>query len=124
MAYETDNLRKLREECHIQWPLHVNPHNHFIEDRIGVVIASVAGGGERIAPYLAAAANVLPEALDEIERLRKALHLACTMIEHKIGLCPDYMYDGWEGCLKKKICRLEAAECWEKYFTEKTGRGK
>lgn len=70
MAYETDNLRKLREECHIQWPLHVNPHNHFIEDRIGVVIASVAGGGERIAPYLAAAANVLPEALDKLERLQ------------------------------------------------------
>lgn len=61
MAYETENLRKLREECHIQWPLHVNPHNHFIEDRIGVVIASVAGGGERIAPYLAAAAAAMGE---------------------------------------------------------------
>lgn len=70
MAYETDNLRKLREECCIQWPLRVNPHNHYIEDRIGVVIASVAGGAEKIAPYLAAAANASPSLLDEVERLR------------------------------------------------------
>lgn len=115
-----DNLRKLREECHIQWPLHVNPHNHFIEDPIGVVIASVAGGGERIAPYLAAAANVLPELLDEAERLRKALRYAGKLTYDATG-CPEDVYS-WKGCPDE--CPDQLAECWERYFIEQAGHGK
>ena len=71
--------------------------------------------------YIVAACNALPELLDEVERLRKALHLACVMADNQFDTCPLDMHE-WEGCLHDG-CQNEMAECCQRYFLEKA-RGK
>ena len=69
------------------------------------------------AQFIAAARTALPELLDEVERLRKALHLACVMIDNQFDTCPLDMHE-WEGCLHDS-CQNEMAECCQRYFLEK-----
>jgi hypothetical protein len=57
----------------------------------------------------------------EVERLRKALHLACVMADNQFDTCPLDMHE-WEGCLHDG-CQNEMAECCQRYFLEKA-RGK
>ena len=63
------------------------------------------------AEYLTAAANALPKALDEIERLRKALKLACSKLADYIDNPPTLE--------NKDNIPETVAECWELYFSEK-----
>ena len=67
------------------------------------------------AQFIAAARTALPEALDEIERLRKALKLACSKLAYYVDKVPTLE--------NKDNVPETVAECWELYFLEKV-RGK
>ena len=69
--------------------------------------------------YIVAAANALPEALDEIERLREALKLACTKFAEHMGTCPHDLCD-W-AC--PGDCDSQCDVCWEAYFESQAGGG-
>lgn len=71
--------------------------------------------------FIAAARTALPEALDEIGRLRKALDLAVEELELYAPDCPGFLY-GWGGCEDLEECRggiLTEKDCWRRYFLEK-----
>ena len=63
------------------------------------------------AEFIVAAHASLPEALDEIEWLRKALKLACSKLANYIDNPPTLE--------NKDNIPETVAGCWEKYFLEK-----
>lgn len=115
---DIEKIHKLREQCLVRFPLRINQYNHYIEDNNGCVIAVVYGAAGNAAPYLVEAANALPELLDEVEMLRKALHLSCTMIGAKnyIFKCPIDIDKGIDRCF---IDDCHVVKCWERYFLKK-----
>ena len=84
-----------------------------IINKDGEIVASELTNED--AKYLTAAANALPKALDEIERLRKALKLACSKLAYYVDKVPTLE--------NKDNVPETVAECWELYFLEKV-RGK